>query len=978
MDTLGFLKKILPTAGWYILDTPNDGGQGFRHYVKQTIGEVAELAGLMNENGNTVYHACASFEHESVDRVKDGKAYKARRVQENVKFLRSLWLDLDVEADNPKKYPDQKSALVDLVQFLKETKLPVPMMVSSGYGVHLYWPLTENVLPGQWKSASAMLKALCDAHEFKADPMRTMDTASVLRPVGTDNRKDARNPRPVRLLQDANAVSFLDLYKLLERACTNAGVEAQKPRAPVSKAAADSINAQFAVQTEFPNSYAEEVAHKCQQIRMVRDTRGNVPEPHWYAAIQLLYHTVESRDIIHAWSSGYEGYSEAETDRKIEQIKGFGPTTCAKFDQVNAAGCVGCPLKTNKRITSPIQAGTRVEVAPAPQVAMPTIESVPGSEVVGEVKLRVVDLPNPPAPFIRGADGLYRVDADGIKIKFHNYDLHPMERSFDEHEGFESVSIRHHTPHDGVLEFMFPSGLLEDPKKLRVELKSKSVHFNPGMGDMMVDYISQYVHTLQATAPARHKYASLGWQENGSFVLGSKLLVPNGSGGVSVEHAGIAAKGANILRGVRASGELQPWVDMTQILGKPGMEAHAFVFLAGIGAPFLHALGHRGATLSMLGRTGTGKTLVGKFMLSAYGNPAELVGSQSDTPKAKIERIGFMRNLPVYIDEITNMDPELLSQTIYSVSEGKGPVRLRPDGTPRPSSEWATFLIVSTNQSLHGKLRVNKTDPEAEQMRLFEVIVNSPGDASLREFYELSQAVLPNNFGRAGEVLMQWAVRQDRAKLAESLATIVKAIDERTGAHGKERFWSATAGAALYTGHVMSQLGLIKFDYRKLMPWVMGQITNMRSDLKEHKVGPSDVLGLYLDSHSNGRLVVGAGIGTGANGTMDTGIANSGRTVLRAPTAPLCVRIETDKAVGYISRSSINDYLTKRGLDYNALRNALTSAGVVIDTDARKVLGAGTYWAAGKVPTWKIDMSHPDMADLFEASKVPQQEGVAA
>jgi hypothetical protein len=47
----------------------------------------------------------------------------------------------------------------------------------------------------------------------------------------------------------------------------------------------------------------------------MRDTRGDIPEPYWYAGIQLMCHAVEGDELIHKWSEGYAGYSRAETDR---------------------------------------------------------------------------------------------------------------------------------------------------------------------------------------------------------------------------------------------------------------------------------------------------------------------------------------------------------------------------------------------------------------------------------------------------------------------------------------------------------------------------------------------------------------------------------------------------------------------------------------------------------------------------------------
>ncbi len=118
-------------------------------------------------------------------------------------------MDLDVEPGNPKKFESQEAALDGLVDFCRTTSLPMPMVVSSGGGIHVYWTLDHEILPETWRQTAEGLKALCVHHKFKADGACTSDPARVLRPVGTANRKNVNAPRWVELIADAPAVSAL-------------------------------------------------------------------------------------------------------------------------------------------------------------------------------------------------------------------------------------------------------------------------------------------------------------------------------------------------------------------------------------------------------------------------------------------------------------------------------------------------------------------------------------------------------------------------------------------------------------------------------------------------------------------------------------------------------------------------------------------------------------------------------------------------
>jgi hypothetical protein len=119
--------------------------------------------------------------------------------------MKALWLDLDCSEEKEKEgkgYLTKEAALNALKAFCKKMTLPEPLIVDSGGGLHIYWPLTEMIEASHWKAIAAELKRATEAHGLLADASRTADAASVLRPVGTLNRK-YDPPCSVRLVSDA-------------------------------------------------------------------------------------------------------------------------------------------------------------------------------------------------------------------------------------------------------------------------------------------------------------------------------------------------------------------------------------------------------------------------------------------------------------------------------------------------------------------------------------------------------------------------------------------------------------------------------------------------------------------------------------------------------------------------------------------------------------------------------------------------------
>ena len=127
MNTLEFLKRVLPTEGFYVTTVINQDGrkQGFFDSVE----ELANTCKRLDSTGNNTYFAISSFNA------------KGSRRQDNVRATKVIAIDVDCGEGKP--YPSWKEGLVELGNFIKTMSLPKPMIVYSGNGLHVYWVLTE-------------------------------------------------------------------------------------------------------------------------------------------------------------------------------------------------------------------------------------------------------------------------------------------------------------------------------------------------------------------------------------------------------------------------------------------------------------------------------------------------------------------------------------------------------------------------------------------------------------------------------------------------------------------------------------------------------------------------------------------------------------------------------------------------------------------------------------------------------------------
>jgi len=99
-------------------------------------------------------------------------------------------------------------------------------------------------------------------------------------------------------------------------------------------------------------SDANKIADKCQQIRLFRDNKGaGQSEPVWRDSLGVTIFCIDGVAFSQEWSSGYPGYDEAETAKKIASRINFPPTTCEQFRRTNPEGCKGCIQRCNSPIS---------------------------------------------------------------------------------------------------------------------------------------------------------------------------------------------------------------------------------------------------------------------------------------------------------------------------------------------------------------------------------------------------------------------------------------------------------------------------------------------------------------------------------------------------------------------------------------------------------------------------------------------------
>src|SRR5713101_6005847 len=366
------LKKILPKQGNYIAAiTRAQTTGGSRHSSASTIEELWTIIENADRDGLETYHTCASFKEALFDPpgTPDGQK-RLGRTKHNILGLRVFRLDIDVGPG--KAYRDQNEALDALKRFCLAHNLPPPIVVSSGSGLHVYWPLAVTLDPEAWKLYATGLKNLCVKHGLHADHAVTTNSVAILRTPGTHNRKRSKaqlvecapefleiEPYPIERFK-----VFLDHADVQPAKYWNFTLGDLPPHLLRTKPPeiVETFRALRALAAYEPVSGAQ-IAEHCEQVRALRDSKGCLQEPLWYAVLGVFAFCEDGDELGHECSSGYEGYTERETQERLDRARTLtGATTCARFHELNPAACERCPHWG--KINSPIVLG-RQPAAPA-------------------------------------------------------------------------------------------------------------------------------------------------------------------------------------------------------------------------------------------------------------------------------------------------------------------------------------------------------------------------------------------------------------------------------------------------------------------------------------------------------------------------------------------------------------------------------------------------------------------------------------
>jgi len=969
MNTQDFFDFIMPEQGLRVIalatPKPDGSGQWFKYKKYTTNAKAAKAAHFFDGQGETVYYGVNSFG----DWYQCPKKDKPRiRTQENVVACRSIFDDFDVCPDKNEQareegkrepgYDTREEALQAIQTFYKTVRL-TPTLVSSGGGFHGYITLDADIDSVEWTDLSLLKRDIMHHLGLRYDSNVDKDVARILRPIGTHNLK-TDPPKEVKLLKQGKVYSAEHVRHVFEAYIREHNVQ-PAPSRKKGSAAGNWFGA--AEQGDYPPSDPHKVAEHCAVIRRFRDTGGDIPEPEWWAGIGVLKHCEGGEDVIHEWSSGYDGYSPDETQAKIDEWDSP-PTLCSHMDE--HAGCMAnCPFAG--KVKTPIQLGYSED---APSVEE---ETTPQARTGGADQSSQANAPKrPKGQTIEGQHIPYwpdqgwrwngsllsraYTDDEGVTHfrPFCKSFLYPIRRVRDS-EGTWVIHWRAKEKNGDWREFSMPTAELASTDMMAKTLAAHEVFLTrtKNARNDMAEFAEGLIETLQEWRIETKTYKKFGWTDDRKgFVLGDKMITAKGEEHILCDDT----VPYDIAEDFGVSGSVDAWVaSIDKIYNRPGAEPFQFAICHAMGSVLVELMGSsnwHGLPLAFTGHGGTGKTTATKIACGFYGNPKFMnrqAGDQGSTLNAVIKRIAVTGAVPVLLDEFSGRTAEELTRTAYALANGRDKERLNSKGGfATTGDEWFKNSFITSNDRLSEEISKLPAGyrVEATQLRFFEVSL--PEGFSKQVFPDITQEMveyhMDNLYGAACRPFIRFVIKHYDWVRRQLVAARAK-MNPQSDDDNKERFYRDTIVTAWVAAKIAQKIGLISFDTKAVKDWALQAVVDMRDSRKSSNMDMSEHIAQYVAS-LQGRLIITKRFGDGRTKNAEMPL----EPIRGNPVG----RVATDDKVVLVTAASLAEYCKQNSLAQSAAKDEMARSGLLVGSKKAKI-GAGSTVMSSQARCYELD-----------------------
>ena len=938
MDTLEFLAAVLPSSGKYCTFTYT--GEKRKNIFVRDLPALYNTTKQISLSGAEAFIATGTFDDTGL------------RKAENAVAMKSFFMDLDCgvsDKGQPKAFTSKKAARLELDRWLRDTGLGsygAPLLIDSGGGIHVWFPLTEEISIEEWKPIAEGIKVSAHNHKFLIDATVTADAARVLRLPDCLNHK--YTPARTVVLREEGTTFDIDAFRTLFLHLTpvvtapKARNELMLPGAmPTGKSAAAT-----ALMNNTRTSFRKIImltqdSKGCGQVaNYISNAADDGMEPIWRGMLSWTKvcddgeKASEKMTLLHP-------YDIDRMHRKLGEIKG--PYSCVKMNTIQAGICTKCPHFG--KITNPLILGREVLRA-APEPAAPAEEGA---------TLRPT-LPQPPFPYWYGLNGgVYftkksdKKDEDERDIMLTAYNLY-MTRMFRDEAVYKSEFCA--VKGDKTVTFVIPNSHMGSVPKIIESLAANNVMAAHGIHTDA--YLAAYVRACVTAASNTEETVvippTMGWQPDGGFAVGDIVYGKT----PDLDYLYKSDRLHNLIQATMPKGTLAGWQAPFDMMRRKKMWGHLAYAMSGFGSILMQYMpeNSRACVIHMCGAASSaGKSLALSMNSSIWGSHARYKVKSDTSLTTMMQRAGLWGSLPLNVDEVTTQqrdsNGEFIPKLAFSYSEGSHKIKGSATGNNEIAHEllWAGKMHITSNSpAFEAMLGARKHTSNGEARRMLEWVLQ---DDQVIEWTDEERKILvekDNHYGVAGRMFSAWCARNEPF-VREICAKTYDYWRQYAGATDDERFWTSSIAADISATILCNEklqdrlcANVLTMPWEPLAEFWLRRVKEQRAMIDFNKVDALDFLNLFIRENSANFVKVE---GTKVSGSL----LDFGKIRPDMPRSALKGRIEINVTPGtkdvFIEEKMLREHCGAGGRSYTGFLKELGKI-VSVSTVSRKNLFAGT------------------------------------
>lgn len=942
-----FISLVLPweqEGAYFNIHWLNRGPRGQTFWDGRATQDVEEfiktLSWALKQPDIKDLYTCMSAQKQCEERTsKRGYSYKkAMRNGANAVALKSLFLDVDVKEGG---YETQRDALVAIREFITSQSMPMPsaMVASGSGGFHVHWALDQALAPDDWQVLANALAAAAKVFGLHFDSQCTVDRARVLRIPETFNSK-SEPPNPVSLMMCGEACSLDDM-----RAVLGKHIQAV-PKKVVPIKDNDELGA--GVGEGLP-IHIEDVAKGCAFVKRSLETGGaENPNPLWFLTASIASFCENGLDALHQMSAGHKGYEASATDELYGRVlekrreRDMGWPKCEKIDQYGAPECATCPLRVQNKsplnflIRQRAAANDPLGVGPLPDGYFRNAEGVIFRHVIDDTGA-TISVQISPYPMFEGW------------LSNNPWTLHMSTRTDVGRKTTIDIPCEVITAKDALPKFLGGKGYFAGDKQVKI----------------LREFLLSWIQKLQQSKDSVLASAPFGWSMVDGKIEGFSFA---GKVWTETEDRLAVNPDPHLAFQYTPKGEVGPWMEMSKIICDQRRPALDVILASAFGAPLVRFSGHEGSMINTYSsESGIGKTTAMKTAQAVWGDPVKAMQGLDDTINAVVKKIGSIKSLPLYWDEIkTAQQTARFADLAFKLTRGSEKNRLKSDSSFMSTGSWETMLVSASNDSIiDAMIRANKTS-SAGLYRCFEFVVPKPVKPGDHGLIARAAGKLRENFGHAGLAYAKFL----GANFERVTAEYAEVFDRYSNEHDftqEERYWQVSIVSSIMGAKYANELGLTDIDVPAMEEFLITTLSKMREEVVEstvdvqNDISVSSILAQFLNAMRQRHTLITNRIWT------SKGKPSAGAIKVISNTDKLdgfYVQIGRDDKLLRISSTVFSDWMNERGYSRHALTKRLKEEFGLKKVNGK--LGGGTEHVTAMEYLLELDLNDLKLKDFVE------------